>query len=55
MDKDAKLSDISFNELYYFFLKNKNKVSNLWVEKWKDDTGMDLDHDQWVGILEECS
>ena len=50
MDKDTKLSDISFNDLYNFFLKNKNKVSNLWVEKWKDDTGMDLDHDQWVGI-----
>ena len=39
-DKDLNLSKISFKDLYKILLNEKPKASNLWVGKWKDDTGI---------------
>ena len=49
-DKDLDLSKISFKELYKILLNKKPKISNLWVGKWTEDTG--VEEDKWPGIWE---
>ena len=46
-DEYKSLKNISFGDLYDFFLREKRKPSRVWEEKWKNDSELELTTEQW--------
>jgi hypothetical protein len=46
-DKYKNMKDISFGDIYDFFLREKREPANVWEEKWINDSELALTKDQW--------